>query len=104
MPGEAPGIYACDYKKLAQIHSKVAEGRVELLKGNPAEAEVTPTFHTEFTHRRQSLTCVTVEMRSWLPSPVLTAGRRGDEERSSAHLSHALTDQCMLARCRTWYA
>ena len=40
VPGEAPGIYACDYKKLAQIHSKVAEGRVELLQGNMAEAEV----------------------------------------------------------------
>ncbi len=40
VPGEAPGIYACDYKKLAQIHCKVAEGRVELLQGNLAEAEV----------------------------------------------------------------
>lgn len=40
MPGEAPGIYACDYKKLAQIHIKVAEARIELLQGNMAGAEV----------------------------------------------------------------
>jgi len=40
VPGEAPGIYACDYKKLAQIHIKVAEARIELLQGNMAGAEV----------------------------------------------------------------
>ena len=40
VPGEAPGIYACDYKKLAQIHCRVAEGRVELLQGNLAHAQV----------------------------------------------------------------
>ena len=65
VPGEAPGIYACDYKKLAQIHCKVAEGRVELLKGNMAEAEVTP------------LPYVIVEMRSPLSCPVLTARMHG---------------------------
>ena len=40
VPGEDPGIYACDYKKLAQIHSKVAQGRVALLQGDFAGAQV----------------------------------------------------------------
>ena len=40
VPGEAPGIYACDYKKLAQIHLAMARGRVELLQGNFTGAEV----------------------------------------------------------------
>ena len=40
VPGEAPGIYACDYKKLAQIHLAVAQGRVALLQGNLTGAEV----------------------------------------------------------------
>ena len=42
VPGEAPGIYACDYKKLAQIHLGVAQGRVALLQGNFTGAEVRP--------------------------------------------------------------
>lgn len=53
MPGEAPGIYACDYKKLAQIHCKVAEGRVELLRGHLAEAEVRHHLWYKLWHERQ---------------------------------------------------
>ena len=42
VPGEAPGIYACDYKKLACIHLAVAQGRVALLQGNFTGAEASP--------------------------------------------------------------
>jgi len=40
VPGEAPGIYACDYKKLAQIMVKTAEARLALMQGDAAGAEV----------------------------------------------------------------
>lgn len=40
MPGEAPGIYACDHKKLAQIMVKTAEARLALMQGDAAGAEV----------------------------------------------------------------
>ncbi|MFX6872956.1 hypothetical protein ABTH36_19700, partial [Acinetobacter baumannii] len=32
VPGEDPGIYACDYKKLAQILVKTAEARIALMR------------------------------------------------------------------------
>jgi hypothetical protein len=40
VPGEDPGIYACDYKKLAQIQVKTAEARIALMQGDLAAAEV----------------------------------------------------------------
>ena len=39
-PGEDPGIYACDYKKLARIQLATARGRLALLRGEHASAEV----------------------------------------------------------------
>ncbi len=40
VPGEWPGIYACDYKKLARILVKTAEARLALMQGDTAGAEV----------------------------------------------------------------
>ena len=40
VPGEFPGIYACDYKKLAQIMVKTAEARLALIQGDTSSAEV----------------------------------------------------------------
>ncbi|EIE23263.1 hypothetical protein COCSUDRAFT_47568 [Coccomyxa subellipsoidea C-169] len=39
VPGEWPGIYACDYKKLARILVKTAEARLALMQGDTAGAE-----------------------------------------------------------------
>lgn len=40
VPGEFPGIYACDYKKLAQIMVATAEARLALMQGDASGAEV----------------------------------------------------------------
>ncbi len=40
VPGEYPGIYACDYKKLAQIMVATAEARLALMQGDAGGAEV----------------------------------------------------------------
>lgn len=40
VPGDFPGIYACDYKKLAQIMVKTAEARLALMQGDTSGAEV----------------------------------------------------------------
>lgn len=44
VPGEFPGIYACDYKKLAQIMVKTAEARLALMQGDTSGAEVGSFF------------------------------------------------------------
>ena len=44
VPGEDPGIYACDYKKLARIQLLTAAGRLALLAGNHSAAEVRALF------------------------------------------------------------
>ena len=43
VPGEDPGIYACDYKKLARIQAATAAGRLALLNGDFSGAEVCAT-------------------------------------------------------------
>ena len=40
VPGEDPGIYACDYKKLARIQLLTAAGRLAMLSGDDSAAEV----------------------------------------------------------------
>ncbi|BDA50251.1 hypothetical protein COCOBI_15-3800 [Coccomyxa sp. Obi] len=39
VPGEYPGIYACDYKKLAQIMVATADARLALMQGDADSAE-----------------------------------------------------------------
>lgn len=59
MPGEDPGIYACDYPKLAQIHSRVAKARVALLQGDLASAQVSASAHVPLLLRVTCLAAVT---------------------------------------------
>ena len=42
VPGDSPGIFACDYKKLTQIMEGLAAGRLHVVQGKLQAAVVGP--------------------------------------------------------------